>query len=113
MAGVYLAKLDGTILDFNEAMMKMLGYDSRAEVFRHRVPDFYVDPELRLELIRLMKRDGIVQGKEVLLRKKDGSALYALGSAAFLTDEHTGEPAADTGRRALDARRNVGEAPDV
>ncbi len=92
MAGVYVAKLDGTILDFNEAMMKMLGYDSREEVFHHRVPDFYVDPEVRLELIRLLKRDGIVQSKEVLLRKRDGSPLYALGSAALLTDEYTGEP---------------------
>ena len=92
MAGVYLAKLDGTILDFNEAMMKMLGYDAREEVLRHRVPDFYVDPELRLELIRLLRRDGTVEGKEVLLRKKDGAALYALGSATLLTDEYTGEP---------------------
>ncbi len=92
MAGVYLAKLDGTIVDFNEAMMKMLGYDSREEVFRHHVPDFYVDPEVRLELIRLLQRDGIVQSKEVLLRKKDGSVLYALGSAALIPDERTGEP---------------------
>ncbi len=92
MAGVYLAKLDGTILDFNEAMMKMLGYDSREEVCRQRVPDFYVDTEVRLELVRLLQQNGTVQDKEVLLRKKDGSVLYALGSAALLTDERTGEP---------------------
>ncbi len=91
LAGVYLTKLDGTILNFNEAMQKMLGYDSRAEVFQKRSADFYVDPAFRQELLRQLRQDGIVRGREALLRRKDGSALYALGAAALLTDEQTGE----------------------
>ena len=91
LAGVYLTKLDGTILDFNDTMMKMLGYDSREEVFQHRSPEFYADPEFRKELIYLLQRDGIVPGKEALLQRKDGSPLYALGAAVLLTDDRTGE----------------------
>jgi PAS domain S-box-containing protein len=92
LAGVYLTKLDGTILDFNEAMRRMLGYDSREEVFQHRSSDFYNDPEFRQELIRLLLKDGIVPAKEAVLRRKDGSVLYALGHAVLLVNEQTGEP---------------------
>ena len=92
LAGVYLTKPDGTILDFNEAMMRMLGYDTREEVFQHRSTDFYADPEFRKELIHLLQRDGIVPAREAVLRRKDGSVLHALGHAVLLRNEQTGEP---------------------
>jgi PAS domain S-box-containing protein len=92
LAGTYLTKVDGTILDFNDAMMKMLGYEAREEIFPHRSSDFYADPEFRNELIRLLQKDGIVPGKEAVLRRKDGSILYAFGYAVLLKDEQTGEP---------------------
>lgn len=92
LAGVYLTKLDGTIIDFNEAMRRMLGYDSRAEVFQHRSTDFYADPEFRRHLIYLLQRDGIVPAEEAVLQRKDGSVLHALGHAVLLVNEQTGEP---------------------
>ena len=90
--GVYSTKPDGTILDFNDAMMKMLGYDSREEFLQHRSTDFYADPEFRDKVIRLLQKDGVVPGEEARLRRKDGSVLHALGAAVLLTDERTGEP---------------------
>ncbi len=92
LAGVYLTKLDGTILDFNEAMRRMLGYNTREEVFQHRSSDFYADPAFRQELMRLLQKDGIVPSREAALRRKDGSTLYALGHAVLLKNEQTGEP---------------------
>ena len=92
LVGVYLTRLDGTILDFNDTMMAMLGYESREECFRMRSSDFYADPEVRDRLIELLRKDGIVPGKEAVLRHKDGSGVYALGSAVLLVDERTGEP---------------------
>jgi len=92
LAGVYLSKPDGTIVDFNDAMMRMLGYDSREELFLHRTSDFYADPQVRSELMDLLHRDGVVPGREAVLRRKDGSVLHALGSAVLLRNERTGEP---------------------
>ncbi len=91
LAGVYLTKLDGTILDFNDAMMRMLGYDTREEVFQHKSTDFYADPEFRKELIYLLHRDGIVPGKEARLQRKDGTLLYTIGAGTLLINERTGE----------------------
>ena len=92
LAGAYITKLDGSILDFNDAMMRMLGYGSREEVFQHHSSDFYADPQFRDGLMRLLQKDGIVPPKEAVLRRKDGSVLHALGSAVLLVDEQTGEP---------------------
>ncbi len=92
LAGVYLSKLDGTILDFNDAMMRMVGYDSREELLGRRSSDFYVNPESRPELVRLLQRDGIVPARETVLRRKDGSIMHAYGSAVLLVNEQTGEP---------------------
>ena len=92
LAGVYLTKPDGTILDFNTAMMRMLGYDSREEMFQHRSTDFYADPEFRKELIYLLQKDGIVPAREATLLRKDGSVLHAIGHAVLLANEQTGEP---------------------
>ena len=92
LAGVYITKLDGTILDFNDAMMRMLGYDSREEVFQRKSTDFFADPEFRKVLLYLLHRDGFVPAKEAVLQRKDGSVLYALGAGALLVNEQTGEP---------------------
>jgi PAS domain S-box-containing protein len=92
LAGVYITRLDGTILDFNDAMMTMLGYDSREEMFQHRSTDFYADPAYRDDLIRRLQIDGIVPGREAVLKRKDGTTIHAFGHALVLTDERTGEP---------------------
>ncbi len=92
LAGVYISRLDGTILDFNEAMMAMLGYDTREEVFRHRSPDFYADPEARPGIVQSLQQEGAIAGREVALQRRDGSIFHALGSAVLLADEQTGEP---------------------
>ena len=92
LVGVYLTTLDGRILDFNDTMMAMLGYESREECLRKRSSDFYANPAERERLIELLRKDGIVPGKEALLRRKDGSDVDVLGSAVLLVDERTGEP---------------------
>jgi PAS domain S-box-containing protein len=90
--GIYITKPDGTFLDCNDTMVKILGYDSREEVLQHRSADFYVDPQFREEAVRLLQKDGIYPAREGLVWRKDGSIAHALGWAVLLTDETTGEP---------------------
>lgn len=91
LMGVYVTRPDGTFLDCNDKMMKMLGYESREEMQGKQSTDFYVDPEFRREAVRVLQQDGIFPGREGRLRRKDGTLLYALGFAVLLTDEQTGE----------------------
>ena len=114
LAGVYLTKPDGTILDFNDAMMRMLGYDSREELFQHRSTEFFADPEFRDELLRLLRKDGIVPAKEAVLRRKDGSVLYALGRGFCWRTSRRGSPISrawhSTSPSASRPRRRCGRA---
>ncbi|MEN6338247.1 MAG: PAS domain S-box protein [Phycisphaerales bacterium] len=91
LVGTYVTRADGILLDCNDKMVQMLGYDSREEILTHRSTDFYADPDFRHEAVRVLQRDGIFPGREGRLRRKDGKVIHALGFAVLLTDEQTGE----------------------
>ena len=110
LAGAYITKLDGTIVDLNQAMIAMLGYDRREELLSLRASQLYVDPDFRLELMRLLKENGIVSGREARLRRKDGTVFEALGAAVLLTDEETGEPFIQGVALDITERKRVEEA---
>ena len=110
LTGNYVTKVDGTILDFNNAMMQMLGYGSREELFQHNSFDFYANPDFRKELIYLLQKDGIVPGKEAVLLRRDGSFLYAIGHAILQKDEITGEPFIHGSAIDISVRKNIEEA---
>ena len=113
LIGVFLSELDGTILDFNDTMIAMLGYESREECLRKRFQDFYADPGAREQFIELLQRDGIVLGKELVLRRRDGSDVHVLGSAVFLTDERAGEPYIQGVAVNINERKRAERAPSA
>ncbi|MGE5296832.1 MAG: PAS domain S-box protein, partial [Solirubrobacterales bacterium] len=92
LMGVFITTPDGTFLDCNDAMVKMLRYDSREELIQCRSSDLYVDPEFRRDAIRVLRTEGVYLGREGRIRRKDGSIAYLLGAAVLLQDEETGEP---------------------
>ncbi len=110
LAGVYVTKLDGTILDFNNAMMTMLGYDAREEVLQHRSTDFYANPAARAGIIQTLQKDGIITNKEIILRRKDDTLVHTLGHALLLTNEDTGEPYIQGAAIDITARRQAEDA---
>lgn len=67
---------DGHVLEFNEAMQKMLGY-SYAEMRKIRLKDTYVNPRQRQEMLKRLQSDGIVRDFEVQLKRKDGTVYDA------------------------------------
>ncbi len=89
---VYITRPDGTFLDCNDAMVKLLGYDSREEVLHRRSSDFYVDSAFRDDAVQTLLKTGVYPAKEGLVWRKDGSIAHALGWAVLLRDETTGEP---------------------
>src|SRR6266852_7774467 len=41
--GIYITTPDGAIVDVNPALVRMLGYDSKEDVLKRRVPEIFVD----------------------------------------------------------------------
>jgi two-component system cell cycle sensor histidine kinase/response regulator CckA len=81
LAGVVRTTLDGKILDCNDACAKIFGYISREELLASPVTNRSVHPEDQAVFIARLKKENSITNYEHCLRRKDGSAIWLLGSA--------------------------------
>ena len=77
--GVFISSKEGKFLNANQALLDMLGYDSKQEFLNINLPqDLYVRPEDRRTFQEMMERDGRVIDYEVEFKRKDGTTLPIL-----------------------------------
>jgi len=77
--GVFVSSKEGKFLDANQALLDMLGYESRQEFLNIDIAtDLYVRPEDRATFREKMERDGQVIDYEVDFKRKDGSTIPIL-----------------------------------
>src|SRR5712664_1781337 len=84
--GIYITTPDGTILDVNPALVRMLGYDSKEELLKRRVPEIFVDQAERKIVQAEVERQPMIQGREITLIRKDGTSIVCLNTAAAVRD---------------------------
>ena len=83
LAGVYRARIDGRILDCNDACLHILGLSSVEELDNRTIFDFYTTSSDAEELVRRVRRDGAVSGVETSLRRADGSPIWVLQNVSL------------------------------
>ncbi|NCJ08190.1 PAS domain S-box protein [Synechococcales cyanobacterium C] len=73
---------DGLILNANQRLANLLGFDSPEEIIglEHSI-DYFVNPSDRQYAIEVMKRDGEMRNFEAQLRKRDGTVFWGLTSS--------------------------------
>ncbi|MEP0978864.1 PAS domain S-box protein [Phormidium sp. FACHB-77] len=73
---------DGLILNANQRLANLLGFDSPEEIIglEHSI-GYFVNPSDRQHAIEVMKRDGELQSYEVQMRKRDGTLFWGLTSS--------------------------------
>jgi two-component system NtrC family sensor kinase len=77
--GVFISSKEGKFLNANQALLDMLGYDSKEEFLGIDLPaDLYVRPEDRQTFKEMMERDGRVINYEVEFKRKDGNTIPIL-----------------------------------
>jgi PAS domain S-box-containing protein len=87
-AGVLRNTLDGRILESNDAMVRMLGYDSRAEFLSRPHPEIhYVNPEERRVLVERLKKHKALTDYEACFKRKDGSPVWVVMSLVLVEGE--------------------------
>ena len=84
--GVYVATTDGRLSDINPAMARMLGYQGRQDLFDRSLSELFQQPEEWEAQQREMAHSGMLQGREVTLRRRDGSTLTCLHNSAVIRD---------------------------
>lgn len=85
--GVFIATLQGRFLDFNEALMRMTGYDSREELMQVDIAQMlYANPLERERLKKLLHEHGSVNDFEYEIRRKDGEIRTVSESSTAVRD---------------------------
>ncbi len=87
LAGVYRNTIEGRVLECNEALVRMLGYESKEEFMRHPASDLYVTAGGRDKFIEHLRRERTMTNVEICLRRKDGSVAWLLESVHLLEGE--------------------------
>jgi PAS domain S-box-containing protein len=91
LAGVYRTTPDGRILDCNEALAHMLGYQSRQGLLAISVWDTYPDRAERATFLETLRRQGACGSYEHRLLRRDGSTIWVLDAATLLAAERGGD----------------------
>jgi PAS domain S-box-containing protein len=64
------------IIDANNAMIKMLGYSSKAEFLLEKTRCFFTDPEQAKRIISIMEARSTISFTELRLRTRDGGIIW-------------------------------------
>jgi len=86
-AAIIITRFSGEIVAANAAMVRMLGYDSEADLRKHNVNELYLDPSVREAEMRHLSTAVRVHNREFPLRCKDGSLIKVLVTGRILTVE--------------------------
>ncbi len=86
--GIYRNTADpsGRFLNANPAIAQIFGYDSVESFMRVSVADLYMHPADRRDFIDEVMINGHVRGKELLLKKRDGTPIWASCTARVTYD---------------------------
>jgi PAS domain S-box-containing protein len=85
--GVFIATIQGRYLDFNDALMRMIGYENRDELMQLDIHNaLYVNPLERERLKRLLHEHGAVNDFEYEIRCKDGEIRTVSESSTAVRD---------------------------
>lgn len=85
--GLFFTSPEGRFIEVNDALVRMLGYDSREELLQADVPaQIYFTQERRRELTQLMEENGMVRNYHATLRRRDGVPIHVLINALAVHD---------------------------
>ena len=85
--GIYVSTPQGRFVEVNDALVRILGYDSRDEVLQLDIPSqVYFSPQRREELTNLLKENGEMHNHQEILRRKDGSPVHVFMNCFALRD---------------------------
>jgi two-component system NtrC family sensor kinase len=85
--GVFISTPQGRFLDFNDAMLRMTGFETREELLGADIPGaMYANPGDRERLKKLLQEHGTVADFEFEMRRKDGEIRTVLESSISVKD---------------------------
>lgn len=87
LAGVYRNTVSGRMLECNDALVRILGFESREDLLNRRAGDLYFDRSERERFIAKVREKRSLPNIEVCLRRPDGTPIWVLESVHLLTED--------------------------
>ncbi len=84
---LYSVTVDGKILAANSAMVDLLGFKSKEDLYSCEAHDFYPDKSLRNKEISILQEKGVIKGYEIPLERIDGENIWVKDNAYVIRDE--------------------------
>ncbi|HYE24993.1 MAG TPA: PAS domain S-box protein [Clostridia bacterium] len=85
--GLFFSSPEGRFIEVNDALVRMLGYDSRDELLQIDITsELYLAPEHRTKFVGRLEENGALRNYEEVLRRKDGSLIHTLQNAFAVRD---------------------------
>ena len=84
--GVFISTPQGRFLDFNDALMRILGYEDREELLQVDIPGMFVNAADRERLKKLLEDHGTVADFEYEIRRKDQEVRTMMESSIAVRD---------------------------
>jgi len=85
--GLYVSRPDGTIVDANPALVRLLGFPDKDSLLQIHALDLYVDEKDRKKWRNLMKAHQEVYQFETVLRRYDGELIWILENTRSIVDQ--------------------------
>jgi two-component system cell cycle sensor histidine kinase/response regulator CckA len=86
-AGVFQTTVSGELLQANNEVVKVAGYDNIGDLRTVKLVNAYVNPDDRLKFIETLKRDGEVRNMEILMKKQSGEPVWVSMNAVLHKDD--------------------------
>jgi PAS domain S-box-containing protein len=85
--GLFFTTPEGRFIEVNDALVRMLGYESREELLQADIfKDIYPKPSDRTRFTEALEASGILRNYQEVLRRKDGAVIYTLQNAFAVRD---------------------------
>jgi PAS domain S-box-containing protein len=76
----------GKFLDVNQALIEILGYDSKEEVLKLKVSDMYKSSEEKEDVRRKILTQGYLKNEEIHLKREDGTPIIVSDTSTIVRD---------------------------
>ncbi|HEU0109111.1 MAG TPA: ATP-binding protein, partial [Vicinamibacteria bacterium] len=87
LAGAYITRPDGTIVECNPAFVRMFGFNTAKEAIGTNAASLYATAELRASFLEGLRRDGKIESLDVELRRADGTPISVIENVVGTFDE--------------------------
>jgi PAS domain S-box-containing protein len=107
--GVFRGTPNGKILEANPAVLEMFGYEEAEKFLAVKTAELYQNPNDNGFFMKEIEENGIVQNKEILMKKKDGKTIWTSVTATAIRNDLGKVTHYDTVVEDITERKNLQE----